>query len=69
MTFLKFSEAKKLMRKIAKDFELKDEQDWINFTSSPDFEQFSKLIPKKPWNYYSKENVMKRMSKESKNEN
>ncbi len=69
MTFLKFPEAKKLMRKIAKDFELKNEEDWINFTSSSDFDQFSKLIPKKPWNYYSKENVMKRNSKKAKNEN
>jgi len=64
MTYLKFPEAKKLMRKIAKDFELKNEDDWKNFTNSKDFEQFSKLIPKKPWNYYSKANVIKRMNKE-----
>ena len=67
MTFLKFAEAKKLMRKIAKDFELKNEDDWKNFTNSKDFFQFSKLIPKKPWNYYSKANVIKRMKKETKN--
>jgi hypothetical protein len=67
MTFLKFAEAKKLMRKIAKDFELKNEDDWKNFTNSKDFFQFSTLIPKKPWNYYSKANVIKRMEKETKN--
>lgn len=67
MTFLKFAEAKKLMRKIAKDFELKNEDDWKKFTESKEFSQFSKMIPKKPWNYYSKANVVKRMEKETKN--
>ena len=66
MGFLEFSEAKKLMQKIAKEKGLKNEQDWINFTNSPDFDQFSKIIPKKPWNYYSKENVLKRRAKEAK---
>jgi hypothetical protein len=66
MTFLEFPEAKKIMRKIAKDFELKNEEDWINFTKSKNFDQFSKLIPKKPWNYYSKSNVTKRKAKETK---
>jgi len=65
MTFLEFPEAKKLMHKIAKDFELKNEEDWINFTKSKNFDQFSKLIPKKPWNYYSKANVIKRKVKEA----
>jgi tRNA U34 2-thiouridine synthase MnmA/TrmU len=66
MTFLEFPEAKKLMRKIAKDFELKNEEEWINFTKSKNFEKFLKLIPKKPWNYYSKANVMQRKAKEAK---
>lgn len=63
MTFLIFSEGKKLMRQIAKDHNLKNLEDWKKFTESPDFEQFSKKIPKKPWDYYSKENVEKRLNK------
>ena len=64
MTFLKFSEAKKLMRKIAKENGFKDLEDWKKFTESKDFDKYSKIIPKKPWDYYSKVNVLKRMKKE-----
>ena len=65
MTFLEFAHAKKLMRKIAKENELKNEEDFINFTKSREFDQYSKLIPKKPWIYYSKSNVLKRKAKEN----
>lgn len=63
MTFLEFAEAKKLMHKIAKEYELKNEEDFVNFTKSKDFDKYSKLIPKKPWIYYSKSNVIKRKNK------
>lgn len=64
MTFLEFAEAKKLMHKIAKEYDLKNEEDFVNFTKSKNFDQYSKLIPKKPWIYYSKANVIKRKAKE-----
>jgi len=67
MTFLKFSEAKNLMRKIAKENGFKDVEDWNKFTESNRFGKFSKLIPKKPWIYYPKANVLKRKKKEEKN--
>lgn len=65
MTFLIFREAKTLMKKIAKEENLKNLEDWKKFTESKKFTKYSKLIPKKPWNYYSKENVEKRMNKET----
>lgn len=63
MTFLIFKEAKKLMRQIAKDHNLKNLEDWKKFVETIEFEKFSKKIPKKPWDYYSKENVEKRLKK------
>lgn len=65
MTFLKFPEAKKLMRQIAKDENLNNLEDWEKFTKSKKFTKYSKIIPKKPWDYYSKANVEKRMKKET----
>lgn len=66
MTYLVFREAKKLMRQIAKDFDINSLEEWEKFVETKDFEQFSKMIPKKPWDYYSKENVEKRLKKEAK---
>lgn len=65
MTYLVFKEAKKLMRQIAKNFDINNLEDWKKFVETKEFEQFSKKIPKKPWDYYSKENVEKRLKKET----
>ena len=55
-----FTKAKKLMREIAKTHGIKNEKDFVIFTNSPAWSQYSSLLPKKPWIYYSKENVTKR---------
>ena len=55
-----FQLAKTLYRAIAKKYNHKNENDWLKFTRSKDFEQFKNILPKKPWIYYSKKNVLKR---------
>ena len=67
MTFLKFSEAKKLMRSVCKEKNIIDLDGWVKFTKSPDFKQYEKIIPRNPQVYYSKENVLKRLRKEVEN--
>ena len=57
----KFSDAKIIMRKIAKRYKLKDKADWIRFTKTAAFKKYN--LPKKPWDYYSKEKVWARMKK------
>jgi len=62
LTFIqKFSEAKILYRKIAKEFNIKNPNDWNKFVKTKDFKQYKNLLPKNPEVYYSKKNVIKRM--------
>lgn len=65
MTFLKFPQAKALMRLICQKKGLKTVEDWIKFANSKEFKKFEKLIPRKPEVYYSKANVMKRLQKKA----
>lgn len=55
-----FIYAKTLARAIAKHEGLKNEDDWIRFTKSKKFKQFENVLPKRPWSYYSKQNVIRR---------
>ena len=74
MTFVEFKEAKIIAREIARKkglyekikekpmsgSELKNW--WIKYTKTKEFKRlYGDKIPVDPWNYYSKENVWKRM--------
>ncbi len=71
--FLEFKDAKKIMSDVAKKKKLQEkinknnwkENDlknwWIRYTKTKEFKRlYGDKVPNDPWNYYSKENVMKR---------
>jgi len=59
-----FRIAKILFQALAKKYNLKNMNDWLNFTQSKDFIEFKNTIPVRPDIYYSKQNVIKRLKKE-----